>query len=396
MQKPDPIDRPAGDIVRDLKGGDRGPPFPAWLPDDVRHYLAHTGAGVSIRDLARISACHASTISRRVRRVEAQRDDPLVDAALRRMETKLKPCGRGGRQSVEKEFLPMANDTINEGSDEDQTLHREAARILRRMCENGAVMAIAKDMDVAVVVREGPDGVTTRTGVVGQETAQAMALKGWIETKSTGRILRYSITPAGRDLVKDLLEQQSGSSATTEQNELAEAPARFRHANDPGETPAPARADFSTRKSRYNLAESPLTVLARRRDRNGEPFLSDDLVRCGERLREDFELAQMEPNVSQNWSKFLTAGVSETSKAPSAGGYGPAAARERVVGALRELGPGLSDVALRCCCYLEGLENTEKRMGWSARSGKIVLRIALQRLKRHYDETLTPESQMIG
>ena len=137
-------------------------------------------------------------------------------------------------------------------------------------------------------------------------------------------------------------------------------------------------------------------MLARRRDRNGQPFLSDDLVRCGERLREDFELAQMEPGVAQNWTKFLTAGVDDSAKGPQAKGYGPAAARSRVVGALRELGPGLSDVALRCCCYLEGLESAEKRMGWSARSGKIVLRIALQRLKRHYDETLTPESQMIG
>jgi len=53
--------------------------------------------------------------------------------------------------------------------------------------------------------------------------------------------------------------------------------------------------------------------------------------------------------------------------------------------ALRELGPGLGDVALNCCCHLEGLEKAEKRMGWSARSGKIVLRIALQRLKRQYE-----------
>ncbi len=59
---------------------------------------------------------------------------------------------------------------------------------------------------------------------------------------------------------------------------------------------------------RYNLAESPLTALARRRDKSGEPFLTDDLVTVGERLREDFELAQMGPRVAQNWDRFLTSG----------------------------------------------------------------------------------------
>jgi len=72
------------------------------------------------------------------------------------------------------------------------------------------------------------------------------------------------------------------------------------------------------------------------------------------------------------------------------------AARERVSEALRDLGPGLGDIALRCCCYLEGMEAAEKRMGWSARSGKIVLRIALQRLKRHYEERDGTLSPMIG
>ena len=67
-----------------------------------------------------------------------------------------------------------------------------------------------------------------------------------------------------------------------------------------------------------------------------------------------------------------------------------------VEAALADLGPGLSDVVTRCCCYLEGLETTEKRLGWSARSGKIVLRIALMRLQKHYEATVGPNGPMIG
>ena len=68
----------------------------------------------------------------------------------------------------------------------------------------------------------------------------------------------------------------------------------------------------------------------------------------------------------------------------------PTTCRGRVAGqcrqadALRGLGCGLGEVALRVCCHLEGMESLEKRMGWSARSGKIVLRIALTQLVRHY------------
>ena len=74
----------------------------------------------------------------------------------------------------------------------------------------------------------------------------------------------------------------------------------------------------------------------------------------------------------------------------------PPANVARVAAALRDLGPGLGDVALRVCCHLEGLEVAEKRMGWAARSGKIVLRIALMRLKRHYEETYGGASPLIG
>ena len=53
---------------------------------------------------------------------------------------------------------------------------------------------------------------------------------------------------------------------------------------------------------------------------------------------------------------------------------------------LDDLGVGLAEVAVRCCCFDQGLEKTDQITGWSARSGKIVLRIALQRLKRYYDK----------
>ena len=149
------------------------------------------------------------------------------------------------------------------------------------------------------------------------------------------------------------------------------------------------------RRVRYNMAESPLTALARRKDRDGQPFLSDDMVRAGERLREDFELAQMGPRVTQNWERFLTGGGRGSFRPDSGIGDGPTGARMRVANALTDLGPGLSDVALRCCCYLDGLESAERRMGWSARSGKIVLRIALQRLADHYDGQCE-RSRMIG
>ena len=76
----------------------------------------------------------------------------------------------------------------------DETiLEQEAIRILRRFCEKGAVLAVATDMDKAVVVRDGTNGQSTRTAVVERDIAQAMALKNWIEQQTSGRIVRYQI-----------------------------------------------------------------------------------------------------------------------------------------------------------------------------------------------------------
>lgn len=373
--------------------------MPTWVPDSAMNYLAHTEAGLSIRALARRGGCHASTVLRQIRRVESRRDDPLVDTALRTLgKTYFKQRHTNhDLSSICKEPHCMTTDTQPpETAPDSATLNRESLRVLRRLCETGAVLAVAAEMEKSVVVRDGNDGSSTRTAVVDVEIARAMALKDWITCKSPARISRYHITQAGRAALSRMLAEQENRVRSANEAGFAEAQGEFVSRHRDGDETAPRGAATATpRRLRYNLAESPLTALARRKDRNGDPFLSDDLVTAGERLREDFELAQLGPRVTQNWERFLTGGARGGFSPGSRNTAGSDTARDRVSTALTDLGPGLSDVALRCCCFLEGLETAEKCMGWSARSGKIVLRIALQRLKRHYEEQ-GAESCLIG
>ncbi|MEP3345959.1 MAG: DUF6456 domain-containing protein [Litoreibacter sp.] len=266
----------------------------------------------------------------------------------------------------------------------DETLGREARRVLRRLSETGAVLALAADMDKAVVLRTLKDGPPTRTAVVSRDVAQAFALKNWITCSRTGRVSSYTITAAGRVALKQYLSEDLAHKR------------RMRGAQDGRDPFVDGQSDWVNRMTRPMTSESPLAMLARRRDKEGRAFLSAELVQAGERFREDYELSQMGHGAAQNWDRFMCTG----DKAEWAGEEGVAEgskdARTRMIAALDDLGPGLSDIIMRCCCFLEGLETAEKRMGWSARSGKIVLRIALQRLHAHYVEQTGHVSAMIG
>ncbi len=280
-------------------------------------------------------------------------------------------------------------ETVHENSlPDDQEFRTTASRVLRRMNERGASLAIARDMEKAVVVREMPDGETIRTAIVDRAVAEAMALKDWLTQTGEGRIARYQISGPGRMALRRILAEEEamrvgmgeGADPASEQHRDWV----MRHAS----------GDKNKKYGiRYNAAESPLSILARRKDKDGQAFLQPDLVAAGERLREDFELSQLGPRVTQNWERFLTGGA--RGDFSDSGSGGSEAAKDRVLKALKDLGPGLGDVVLRCCCFLEGMEAVERHMGWSARSGKIVLRIALMRLKTHYD-TVSSWSPMIG
>ncbi len=331
--------------------------MPGWVPREAQNYLAHTEAGQSIREIARATGCHASTVMRQVRKVESLRDDPLIDAALKDL---------AGHMSRVRGGAGAQGGQVPDGA----TLKDHARRILRRLGERGALLAVAEGMEKAVILRG-----ETRLDVVSATIARALALNAWIACDTAGRVARYRITPDGREALAQLVAETENRAQG-----FAEAQAGF-------DGPRPARGGMPR-------SESPLQVLARHRDKGGVAFLSPDLVAAGERLRTDFEISQLSPSMVQNWDGFLTAGT----RGSGGGGLPPAAsmmdARRRFTAAITDLGPGLGDIALRCCCLLEGLETTERRMGWSQRSGKIVLRIALQRLKRHYEQS--PNGDLIG
>jgi hypothetical protein len=337
------------------------PDLPAWVPPAVRLYLDHTAGGASLRAIARRTGVHASTVLRQVRRFESRRDDPLVDGALGRLQqTPQAGCAprpdpaEESAMSVPRRPPALPPVPAAGGPPGDAALLAEARRLLPLLAAPDCLLAVAPDMDRAVVLREAAGG-SERLAVLDRTVAEAFALRDWILCERPGRVSRYRLSPEGRGMLR----------------KLGVAPAK----------PARAPASGDDAEGRFRpKPESPVAVLARRRDPNGRPFLTAEQIAAAERLREDHEVAQLTKGTAPDWPRLLAAGRQGNTPAL----VGPAAARARFEAALAELGPGLGDVAVRCCCWLEGVESAEQALGWSARSGKIVLRIALDRLARHY------------
>lgn len=367
--------------------------LPAWLPGAVRLYLDHTEEGLSLRELARREGVAASTVMRQVRRYEARRDDPLVDEALVAL-ARVQGGGSATFPDPGKKDIPAMTAPIRHAPfiQDENRIRAEGLRVLRRMAEPGAMLAIAPDMPRAVVLREAAGGEMTQTAVVDRATAQAFALKEWIAIRQRqGRLTTYAIAATGRAELRRMIEEED------RRRMQRHAAVGFAEAGATFAAPAPVYAPTAEgigelRRARCAVSETPVAVLARRRDKDGEVFLHAGLVRASERLREDFELMQVEGQGPANWSGF----IAECCRGDAATGQVAGTARARVAAAVRDLGPELAELAVRVCCRLEGLELSERRMGWSARSGKVVLRIALQRLRRHYDETCGRAGPMIG
>lgn len=133
-----------------------------------------------------------------------------------------------------------------------------------------------------------------------------------------------------------------------------------------------------------NAAESPLGWLRRRRGRDGKPLVDAAEFAAGERLRADFTRSQMMPRVTANWSAAIAQGRRDGAGGISDLTDAALAARMRVEKALDAVGQELAGVLLDFCCFLKGIEEIERERLWPPRSAKLVLKIALGSLARHY------------
>ncbi|MBC2668612.1 DUF6456 domain-containing protein [Novosphingobium piscinae] len=141
--------------------------------------------------------------------------------------------------------------------------------------------------------------------------------------------------------------------------------------------PGPRPPEPRGRSLTVNLAESPLTWL------HARGHLSDRELAAGECLRRDYEAAQLAPAVTMRWDPVRVAGT-------AAAGAGLHAserqlvARDRFERAVAAAGTGLADVLWRVVCAGESLADAERGLGWPSRSGKLVLRFALERVAGFY------------
>ncbi len=149
---------------------------------------------------------------------------------------------------------------------------------------------------------------------------------------------------------------------------------------------SPFRDDPELRDLQINAKESPLYWLASRCDPQGKPMIERHQFLAGERLRADYERARLGPHTGGNWDQ-MGLPLERQRRAPGSGlNYSETmlVAKQRLFAALEVVGTELSIVLIDVCCDQIGLSDVEHRHQLPKRSGKVILRMGLNELARHY------------
>jgi hypothetical protein len=145
------------------------------------------------------------------------------------------------------------------------------------------------------------------------------------------------------------------------------------------ETAHTAESGRTTRRSvTVNIVESPLGWLLSR------GLVSQRQFDAGERLRTDWERAQLPPRVTMAWDVAPVSRGRGGSAAEADLNGAQIDAKRRFNDAIASAGPGLADILWRVVCAGDGMRDAETALGWPARAGKLVLIFALDRVADYY------------
>lgn len=241
---------------------------------------------------------------------------------------------------------------------------REAFRLLRRLAGSGGTARIG-DGGIVPASRQGARGSAIAGGAEGP-LVQSLLRRGLIEQSADGSL---TLTREGRAFVRRGMAPDDAFAAQHQTRGHVSI-------DDP---------ELGARSVRANLDESPLAWLRRHRGRDGRPLIDAAEFTAGERLRSDFTRAQMMPRITANW----TTSIAERRRDGTAGAAAELTevaieAKRRVRRALDSVGPDFAGILVDFCCFLRSVEEIEKSRAWPSRSAKVVLRLALSSLARHY------------
>jgi hypothetical protein len=258
-------------------------------------------------------------------------------------------------------------------SDQDSTAGSvptagDARQALRYLARKGAYAVACADAGGDPAYSVHVEGAPAETLAVIPAGVLAQARnRGWLERDERGR---FRLASAGVRALRKALSYPAD-------------PAR------PANRPAKrlnSRKAAGARSVGRPSHETPLAWLHRRKDKDGQPLITDAQYTAGERLAADYHRAHISRRVTSDWS-----GVAASRRvrrgAPDTGvelSDAAVAARERVYRALGAVGSELGGILLDVCCFETGLEMAEQAAGWPQRAAKVVLQLALTSLARHY------------
>lgn len=127
-----------------------------------------------------------------------------------------------------------------------------------------------------------------------------------------------------------------------------------------------------------NQVESPLGWLHKHGHLDRRQF------DAGEQLRLDWERANLSPCVTMRWDPAPGLARGQARSKTLERTELQASAKARFDDALKAAGPGMADILWRVVCAGEGMRDAETALGWPARAGKLVLKMALDRVAGFY------------